>query len=241
MEVICKVCRSSPATVLCIIGEATYCNSCEPKIPDSYESKTCPRVPLRSARDTSNVKCDICQSATAIIFCREDRAILCGDCDASIHTLQIACKHTRFLLTGVTLGSNDTSKHNRHDACDSDHSVIDSKRNRNVTEDQTKRVKLNSWGPCDSSTTNLYEHEQGMPIKDSCEGTMTYFEKQESDFTESCAQQTQYDGQRILNSRNKSVEHFTNVYGPGRNDISALVQSEETAQINFESMLSTPV
>eukprot|EP00238_Polyblepharides_amylifera_P008060 CAMPEP_0196581298 /NCGR_PEP_ID=MMETSP1081-20130531/33503_1 /TAXON_ID=36882 /ORGANISM="Pyramimonas amylifera, Strain CCMP720" /LENGTH=70 /DNA_ID=CAMNT_0041901485 /DNA_START=633 /DNA_END=845 /DNA_ORIENTATION=+ len=70
---------------------------------------------------------------------------------------------------------------------------------------------------------------------------MTYFEKQESDFTESCAQQTQYDGQRILNSRNKSVEHFTNVYGPGRNDISALVQSEETAQINFESMLSTPV
>ncbi|XP_078167562.1 B-box zinc finger protein 20-like isoform X3 [Carex rostrata] len=40
------------------------------------------------------------------IFCKEDRAILCRECDLSIHTTSdLTRQHTRYLLTGVQLSS----------------------------------------------------------------------------------------------------------------------------------------
>ncbi|KAL5985810.1 hypothetical protein ACLOJK_027797 [Asimina triloba] len=40
----------------------------------------------------------------AFLFCREDRAILCRECDLPIHTAnELTKKHNRFLLTGVKL------------------------------------------------------------------------------------------------------------------------------------------
>ena len=45
------------------------------------------------------------QEGAAFFFCLEDRALLCRDCDISIHTANdLARKHTRFLLTGVRVG-----------------------------------------------------------------------------------------------------------------------------------------
>lgn len=42
------------------------------------------------------------QEKRAILFCQEDRAILCRECDAAIHsTNHLTMKHSRFLLTGV--------------------------------------------------------------------------------------------------------------------------------------------
>lgn len=40
------------------------------------------------------------------MFCQQDRAILCNDCDASIHAVnEHTRKHDRFLLTGVKLSA----------------------------------------------------------------------------------------------------------------------------------------
>jgi hypothetical protein len=45
------------------------------------------------------------QEGAAFFFCLEDRALLCRDCDISIHTAnELAQKHTRFLLTGIRVG-----------------------------------------------------------------------------------------------------------------------------------------
>jgi hypothetical protein len=46
------------------------------------------------------------QEKRGFLFCKEDRAILCRDCDVPIHTSSdLTKKHTRFLLTGVRLSS----------------------------------------------------------------------------------------------------------------------------------------
>lgn len=40
------------------------------------------------------------------MFCQEDRAILCRDCDDPIHSANdLTMKHSRFLLTGVRLSA----------------------------------------------------------------------------------------------------------------------------------------
>lgn len=45
--------------------------------------------------------CDICQARPCVIFCKEDRALLCASCDAAMHSAnKFVCMHTRFLLSG---------------------------------------------------------------------------------------------------------------------------------------------
>lgn len=40
------------------------------------------------------------------MFCKEDRAILCRECDMSVHTAsELSMRHARFLLTGVRVSS----------------------------------------------------------------------------------------------------------------------------------------
>ncbi|KAK4390749.1 B-box zinc finger protein 21 [Sesamum angolense] len=50
--------------------------------------------------------CDICQERSAFLFCQQDRAILCRECDIPIHNAnEHTQKHTRFLLTGLRLSA----------------------------------------------------------------------------------------------------------------------------------------
>ena len=50
------------------------------------------------------------QERRAYIFCQEDRAILCRECDLPIHGVnEHTQKHSRFLLTGVKLGASSSS------------------------------------------------------------------------------------------------------------------------------------
>jgi hypothetical protein len=49
---------------------------------------------------------DVVQEKRGLLFCKEDRAILCRDCDLSVHTAsELTMRHTRFLLTGVRLSA----------------------------------------------------------------------------------------------------------------------------------------
>src|SRR5688500_13409837 len=46
------------------------------------------------------------QDKRGLLFCKEDRAILCRDCDVSVHTASdLTMRHARFLLTGVRLSA----------------------------------------------------------------------------------------------------------------------------------------
>ena len=45
------------------------------------------------------------QEKTGFFFCLEDRALLCRDCDVSIHTAnKLSSNHQRFLITGTRVG-----------------------------------------------------------------------------------------------------------------------------------------
>jgi hypothetical protein len=49
---------------------------------------------------------DVVQEKRGLLFCKDDRAILCRDCDVSVHTAsELTMRHTRFLLTGVWLSA----------------------------------------------------------------------------------------------------------------------------------------
>lgn len=46
------------------------------------------------------------QEKRGFLFCKEDRAILCRECDVPVHTAsELTMRHSRYLLTGVRLSS----------------------------------------------------------------------------------------------------------------------------------------
>jgi hypothetical protein len=70
------------------------------------------------------------QERRAVLFCQEDRAILCRECDLPIHKVnEHTQKHNRFLLTGVKLcGPSLYATSSSASNCDAN---INTTRNRN--------------------------------------------------------------------------------------------------------------
>eukprot|EP00245_Coleochaete_scutata_P004052 TRINITY_DN16233_c0_g1_i1.p1 TRINITY_DN16233_c0_g1~~TRINITY_DN16233_c0_g1_i1.p1 ORF type:complete len:325 (+),score=62.11 TRINITY_DN16233_c0_g1_i1:151-1125(+) len=102
MRVHCDVCERNLAAVMCCADEAALCTECDLRVhaANKLASKH-QRVPLL-LNAYQPPKCDICQEKTAFFFCQEDRAVLCRDCDVSIHSSNhLAAGHARFLLTGA--------------------------------------------------------------------------------------------------------------------------------------------
>ncbi|KAL0723870.1 hypothetical protein Bca4012_038469 [Brassica carinata] len=113
MKIQCDVCENAPATVICCADEAALCAKCDVEIhaANKLASKH-QRLHLNSL-STKFPRCDICQEKAAFIFCVEDRALLCRDCDESIHVANSrSANHQRFLATGikVALSSSACSK-----------------------------------------------------------------------------------------------------------------------------------
>ncbi|CAH2038791.1 unnamed protein product [Thlaspi arvense] len=113
MKIQCDVCEKAPATVICCADEAALCPKCDVEIhaANKLASKH-QRLHLNSL-STKFPRCDICQEKAAFIFCVEDRALLCRDCDESIHVANSrSANHQRFLATGikVALSSSSCSK-----------------------------------------------------------------------------------------------------------------------------------
>ncbi|KGN61840.1 B-box zinc finger protein 21 [Cucumis sativus] len=109
MKIRCDVCDKEEASVFCPSDEAALCAPCDRQIHRANKlASQHNRFSLlhssasASAAATSEPLCDICQIRRAFLFCREDRAILCRECDIPIHdTSEHTQKHSRFLLTGV--------------------------------------------------------------------------------------------------------------------------------------------
>ncbi|KAI3978718.1 hypothetical protein MKX01_015893 [Papaver californicum] len=104
MKIQCDVCEKAEAVVLCCADEAALCYNCDEKVhaANKLASKH-QRIPLLHNNHNRNQPCcDICQEKPGYFFCLEDRALLCRNCDVSIHN-STQSSHQRFLLTGVKL------------------------------------------------------------------------------------------------------------------------------------------
>ncbi|ESW07929.1 hypothetical protein PHAVU_009G004200 [Phaseolus vulgaris] len=107
MKIQCDVCDKMEATVFCPADEAALCRSCDRTIHHANKLATKhPRFPLIFPTSQDFPLCDICQEKRAYLFCQEDRALLCRECDLPIHRAnEHTQKHNRFLLTGVKLSA----------------------------------------------------------------------------------------------------------------------------------------
>nr|CAB3447381.1 unnamed protein product [Digitaria exilis] len=117
MKVQCDVCAAEAASVFCCADEAALCDACDRRVHRANKlagkhrrfSLLNPAPSSSSASSTQHQPpplCDICQEKRGLLFCKEDRAILCRDCDVSVHTAsELTMRHTRFLLTGVRLSA----------------------------------------------------------------------------------------------------------------------------------------
>lgn len=102
MRIQCDVCEHKTAAVICSADEAALCVECDVKVHQANKlASKHKRLPLMPS-NSKLCLCDICQDKTAFVFCLEDRAMLCRDCDESVHSPDtLAAKHQRFLATGI--------------------------------------------------------------------------------------------------------------------------------------------
>ncbi|KAL7600826.1 hypothetical protein Lser_V15G21767 [Lactuca serriola] len=105
MKIQCDVCNENEASVYCSADEAALCAACDHRVHHANKlAGKHPRFSLLHPSPKDSPLCDICQEKKAFLFCQQDRAILCKDCDVAIHKVnQHTQNHNRFLLTGVKL------------------------------------------------------------------------------------------------------------------------------------------
>ncbi|CAL9126904.1 unnamed protein product [Musa textilis] len=107
MNVLCDVCGKEGASVFCCADEAALCDACDRRVHRANKLVGKHRhFSLSAPSAQSHPVCDICQEKRGFLFCQEDRAILCRDCDASVHSANhLTMKHNRFILPGVQLSA----------------------------------------------------------------------------------------------------------------------------------------
>ncbi|OIT00170.1 PREDICTED: B-box zinc finger protein 21-like [Nicotiana attenuata] len=108
MKMQCDVCNKNEASIFCVADEAALCDSCDHRVHHANKlAGKHQRFSLLQPSPKQVPLCDICQERRAFLFCQQDRAILCRECDTSIHKAnEHTQKHNRFLLTGVKLSAN---------------------------------------------------------------------------------------------------------------------------------------
>ncbi|KAK7321787.1 hypothetical protein VNO77_32729 [Canavalia gladiata] len=108
MKIQCDVCNKHEASVFCTADEAALCDGCDHRVHHANKlASKHQRFSLLRPSPKQHPLCDICQEKRAFMFCQQDRAILCKECDVSIHSVnEHTLKHDRFLLTGVKLSAS---------------------------------------------------------------------------------------------------------------------------------------
>ncbi|KAK6118875.1 hypothetical protein DH2020_047381 [Rehmannia glutinosa] len=110
MKIQCDVCEKDEASVFCVADEASLCAACDHRVHHANKlAGKHQRFSLHHPSPKQSPVCDICQERRAFLFCQQDRAILCRECDIPIHKAnEHTQKHTRFLLTGIKLSATSS-------------------------------------------------------------------------------------------------------------------------------------
>ncbi|XP_015570812.1 B-box zinc finger protein 20 isoform X2 [Ricinus communis] len=124
MKIKCDVCDKSEASVFCSADEAALCEACDRHVHHANKlASKHHRFSLLRTSSKQSPLCDICQERRAFLFCQEDRAILCRECDIPIHKAnEHTKKHNRFLLTGIKLSNSSSlypTSSSSNSSCDS--------------------------------------------------------------------------------------------------------------------------
>ncbi|XP_058102442.1 B-box zinc finger protein 24-like [Magnolia sinica] len=102
MKIQCDVCEKAPATVICCADEAALCANCDIEVHEANKLASKHQRLLLECLSNKLPRCDICQEKAAFIFCVEDRALFCRDCDEPIHSPgSLSGNHQRLLATGI--------------------------------------------------------------------------------------------------------------------------------------------
>jgi len=83
-------------------GPELTVTSLAPRQTKNRGDRSTQRVALRSATESDELSCDVCQMNPVYVICHEDRAFLCRICDVSIHEANpVSKKHQRFLFANT--------------------------------------------------------------------------------------------------------------------------------------------
>ncbi|XP_031116141.1 B-box zinc finger protein 21-like [Ipomoea triloba] len=107
MKIQCDVCSKDEAAFFCVADEAALCHACDHKVHHANKlASKHQRFTLHHPSSEQAPLCDICKERRAFLFCQQDRAILCRECDGPIHNAnEHTQKHDRFVLTGVKISA----------------------------------------------------------------------------------------------------------------------------------------
>ncbi|KAE8680029.1 B-box zinc finger protein 20 [Hibiscus syriacus] len=106
MKILCDVCDKEAAVMFCSADEAALCGACDRSVHHA-NNLAGKHTRFSLLHPTKSPLCDICRERRAFVFCQQDRALLCRECDVPIHRAnEYTMEHNRFLLTGVKLSSS---------------------------------------------------------------------------------------------------------------------------------------
>ncbi|KAL0561124.1 hypothetical protein IC582_001544 [Cucumis melo] len=179
MKIRCDVCDQTEASVFCYADEAALCHACDLHVHRANKlAGKHSRFSLLQPIKKDSPPCDICQERRALVFCQQDRAILCRECDISIHeTNEHTQKHNRFLLTGVKLSSTCFSYQtsSSSNGCDIDapmdvktgsSNASCSKRPKMAAKDQQISTSHSAEKATPPSTSNHLVDQDGQALSD---------------------------------------------------------------------------
>ncbi|ESW08048.1 hypothetical protein PHAVU_009G014100 [Phaseolus vulgaris] len=108
MKIQCDVCNKHQASLFCTADEAALCDACDHRVHHANKlASKHQRFSLTHPSAKHFPLCDVCQERRAFVFCQQDRAILCKECDGSIHSAnELTKNHSRFLLTGIKFSAS---------------------------------------------------------------------------------------------------------------------------------------
>ncbi|XP_073099219.1 B-box zinc finger protein 24 [Elaeis guineensis] len=111
MKIQCDVCEKAPATLICCADEAALCASCDIEVHAANKLASKHQRLLLQCLSNKLPRCDICQEKAAFIFCVEDRALFCRECDEPIHVAgTLSGDHQRYLATGIRVAPSSMCK-----------------------------------------------------------------------------------------------------------------------------------
>ncbi|KAH0883390.1 hypothetical protein HID58_059486 [Brassica napus] len=110
LKIQCDVCEKAPATLICCADEAALCAKCDIEVHAANKLASKHQRLFLDSLSTKFPPCDICLEKAAFIFCVEDRALLCRDCDEGTHAPNTrSANHQRFLATGIRVALSSAS------------------------------------------------------------------------------------------------------------------------------------